>query len=163
MKSSSLKLLVSISSQTVQLLDGEKLLCAYPVSTGVAGASEQRDSGGTPRGRHVIRAKVGAGCPHGTVFVGRRPTGEIWPHAVHGKPTDRDWILTRILWLGGLEPGRNYGGAADTLRRYIYLHGCADEASLGTPVSHGCIRMRNTDIVALFDQVAVGTEVLIIE
>jgi lipoprotein-anchoring transpeptidase ErfK/SrfK len=158
-----MRLVVSIAEQSAKLMNGEELVRAYPVSTGLAAPSEQRGSGGTPRGRHVIKAKIGARHPLGAVFVGRRPTGEVWPHSLRNDAANRDWILTRILWLGGLEPGRNRGGAVDTLRRFIYLHGCGDEAALGTPVSHGCIRMSNADIIDLFDRVSVGTEVLIME
>jgi L,D-transpeptidase YbiS len=154
------KLVISIAEQTARLLDGSELMRVYSVSTGLALPSEQKGSGGTPRGRHVIKAKVGAGHLPGAVFVGRRATGEVWPHALKDKAASRDWILSRILWLGGLEPGRNRGGSVDTLRRYIYLHGCADEAALGTPVSHGCIRLSNADIVDLFERVTVGTEVV---
>jgi L,D-transpeptidase YbiS len=142
---------------------GDQILRTYVVSTGRAGVNALRGSGGTPRGIHVIRAKIGAGSPVGTVFAGRRATREIWPHSVVVRPPGHDWMLTRLLWLGGLEPGKNRGGVTDTLRRYIYLHGCADEDALGKPVSRGCIRMRNTDIVDLFDLVNVGTKVFIDE
>jgi hypothetical protein len=122
---------------------------------------EQRGSGCTPRGRHTVRAKVGAGCAEGTVFVGRRPTGEVYSPALADAHPVRDWILTRILWLDGCESGRNRGGEVDTLRRYIYIHGCPDEAPMGVAHSHGCIRMRNADVVTLFDAVAPGTLVRI--
>jgi L,D-transpeptidase YbiS len=135
----------------------------WPVSTARNGAGEQRDSECTPRGRHVIRARIGAGLPAGTVFVGRRPTGEIWSPALARAYPGRDWILTRILWLSGLEPGRNRLGAVDTMRRYIYIHGTPDDQPVGVPASHGCIRMRNDDLIELFELVPVGTEVLIRE
>lgn len=135
----------------------------YGVSTAKNGPGEQQGSGCTPRGLHVIRAKIGAGCAEGTVFVGRRPTGEIYSEALAQAHPQRDWILTRILWLCGREPGKNRFGPVDTMRRYIYIHGCPDTAPMGVPLSHGCVRMRNRDIVELFDLVDVGTEVLIRE
>ncbi len=135
----------------------------WPVSTARNGAGELRDSERTPRGRHVVRARIGAGLPMGTVFVGRRPTGEIWSPELARNQPGRDWILTRILWLSGLEPGRNRLGAVDTMRRYIYIHGTPDDQPVGVPASHGCIRMRNDDVVELFELAPVGTEVLIRE
>jgi len=161
--SDAIHLLIRIGAQTLELRDGDRLLACYRVSTARNGPGEARDSGCTPRGCHRIRARIGAGCPVNTVFVGRRPTGEIYDAALAARELGRDWILTRILWLTGAEPGRNRGGAVDTLRRYIYIHGCPDEIPLGLPLSHGCIRMRNADLVALFDRVRVGTRVDIVE
>ena len=135
----------------------------WPVSTARNGPGERRDSGCTPRGRHLVRARIGAGLPVGTVFVGRRPTGETWSPELARRHPGRDWILTRILWLSGLEPGRNRLGEVDTMRRYIYIHGTPDDQPLGVPASHGCSRMRNEDIVELFELVPAGTEVLIRE
>jgi lipoprotein-anchoring transpeptidase ErfK/SrfK len=134
---------------------------AYSVSTSKYGAGERYGSLQTPRGRHQIRAKIGADYPIGSVFVGRRATGEIYSEALARSHPERDWILTRILWLSGLEPGINRLGDVDTMRRYIYIHGMPDSEPCGTPGSIGCIRMRNRDIVELFDQVAVGTLVVI--
>jgi len=135
----------------------------YRVSTALAGAGERSGSMRTPRGRHVVRAKIGAGLPPGAVLVGRRPTGEIWSPALGEAHPDRDWILSRVLWLSGLEPGRNRLGEVDTMRRYIYIHGTPEEESLGSARSHGCIRMSNIDVIDLFDRVPPGTEVLIHE
>ena len=135
----------------------------YPVSTSGRGAGERNGSGRTPRGAHVVRARIGAGVVPGTVFVGRRPTGEICTPELYAEAPERDWILTRILWLSGTEPGRNRLGDVDTMQRYIYIHGCPDEVALGVPGSHGCIRMRNADLIELFDRVPVGTPVLIEE
>ena len=117
----------------------------------------------TPRGRHIVRARIGAGLPIGTVFVGRRPTGEIYSEKLASQFPGRDWILTRILWLRGLEPGRNRFGEVDSMRRYIYIHGTPDDQPMGVPRSHGCIRMRNDDIVDLFDDVPAGAVVDILE
>jgi lipoprotein-anchoring transpeptidase ErfK/SrfK len=112
---------------------------------------------------HRIRLKIGAGCPRNAVFVGRRPTGEIYSAELAAAQPQRDWILTRILWLSGLEPGRNRGGSVDTLRRFIYIHGCPDNVPMGVPLSHGCIRMRNRDLLELFERVDNGTLVEIVE
>ncbi len=141
--------------------DGDMLIRQYPVSTAANGAGEARGSYCTPRGRHRIAQKIGAGAPLHAAFRGREPTGEIWSPALEAENPGRDWILTRILWLEGLEPGRNRGGGVDTLARYIYIHGTNEEHRIGTPASHGCIRMRNADVAELFDLVEVGTEVRI--
>lgn len=155
-------LYVSLRRQELVLeTDAERRV--YPVSTSRFGAGERNGSGGTPRGRHVVRAKIGAGAAPDTVFVGRRPTGEVLTPALYAAAPERDWILTRILWLSGTEPGRNRLGAVDSMRRYIYIHGCPDSEPVGTPRSHGCIRMRNADVVALFERVGIGTAVLIEE
>ena len=156
-------MLVRLDTQTLDLLDGDRVVATYPVSTGSNGPGEERDSGCTPRGRHRVRLRIGDGCPANTVFVGRRPTGEIYTADLAAAEPDRDWILTRILWLTGAEPRRNRGGRVDTLHRYIYIHGCPDAAPLGEPLSHGCIRMRNADLIALFDAVRAGTVVDIVE
>ena len=138
-------------------------MVAYAVSTATRGPGECEGSLQTPLGLHEIRAKIGAGEPEGAVFEGRRPTGEICtPERMRAEP-ERDWILSRILWLRGREPGRNRGAAVDSMRRYIYIHGTPDETSLGTPVSHGCIRMRNTDVIDLFERVEPGLAVEILE
>ena len=157
------RILVHLDTQTLDLLEGDRVVARYPVSTGSNGPGEARDSGCTPRGRHRVRLRIGEGCPANTVFVGRRPTGEIYSADLAAQEPDRDWILTRVLWLTGTEPGLNRGGCVDTLRRYIYIHGCPDAAPLGVPLSHGCIRMRNADLIALFEQVDAGTNVDIVE
>lgn len=154
---------VDLRAQRLELLEGARVLAAYPVSTAANGAGEREGSEQTPRGLHEIRAKIGAGEPEGAVFAGRRPTGEICtPERARAEP-GRDWILSRVLWLRGLERGRNRGGAVDSMRRYVYIHGTPDEASLGTPASHGCIRMRNADVIELFERVEPGTLVEIVE
>ena len=151
---------VSLAAQRLRLLDAAgNELRRYSVSTGAKGAGEQRGSYRTPRGRHVVRAKIGAGAPLNKVFVARRPNGEIYGPALEAERPGRDWILTRILWLSGCEPGFNRLGEVDTMRRYIYLHGCPDSAPMGVAASHGCIRMRNADIVELFDLIPPGTPV----
>lgn len=158
-----MKITVHIPTQTLELLDDAgKLLRCYTVATGKNGVGEESGSNCTPRGRHIIRAKIGAGQPPNTVFVRRRPTGEIYTPALGAKHPGRDWILTRILWLSGSEPGYNRLGSCDTMRRYIYIHGTPDERELGRAYSHGCINMRNADLLELFERVPVGTVVEII-
>ena len=154
---------IDLGAQRLRLWRDGVVCADYPVSTAINGAGERMGSEQTPRGWHRIRAKIGAGCPLGTVFVGRRPTGEIYSEALDRAQPGRDWILTRILWLCGNEPGRNRFGDVDTMRRYIYIHGCPDSAPVGQPGSHGCVRMRNADILALYQQVSVGLPVLIEE
>lgn len=154
---------INIAAQRLQLRDAERVLLEFPVSTAANGPGEQSGSNCTPRGCHVIRAKIGSGCAAGTVFVGRRPTGEIYTQALREQFPDRDWILTRILWLSGIEVGKNRLGCVDTMRRYIYIHGSPDDVPMGIPGSHGCVRMRNCDIIELFECVEAGTKVLIEE
>lgn len=141
--------------------DGDMLIREYPVSTAKNGLGEQSGSYCTPRGRHRIAEKIGAGQPMFAVFKTRVPTGEIWSRELAAENPDRDWILTRILWLEGLEDGKNRGRQVDSHDRYIYIHGTDEEHLIGTPVSHGCIRMRNADVAELFDLVDRGTEVKI--
>ena len=133
------------------------------VSTAKNGAGETNGSFRTPRGGHLIRAKIGAGCAPNTVFVNRRPTGELYTPQLRAQFPQRDWILTRILWLSGTEPGKNRLGNVDTMRRSIYIHGCPDEDPMGIPGSHGCVRMRNSEVIELFDRVPVGSPVFIRE
>ena len=143
------------------LLKSEKgeIVKKYSVSTAKNGPGEKNGSFCTPRGRHIVRARIGAGQPVNTVFVRRRPTGEVWTPELHARYPGRDWMLTRILWLSGCEPGKNRLGDVDTMRRYIYIHGSPDSAEMGKPGSIGCIRMRNADIVELFDLVPPYTAV----
>lgn len=153
---------VDVPIQTLTLKDGRgRILMQCRISAARNGVGEVIGSEKTPRGAHYIRAKVGAGLPPNTVLISRRPTGEIYSPQLRAAFPDRDWILTRILWLCGLEPGKNRLGNVDTMRRYIYIHGCPDEDSLGVPGSHGCIKMRNSEIIDLFERVAIGTRVYI--
>ena len=154
-----IRLCVDVGRQELAVWQGRELLAVFPVSTARNGVGEQSGSGQTPSGAHYIRARIGDGLPEGAVLRGRRFTGEIWSPALAAANPDRDWILTRILWLCGLEPGRNRLGAVDTMRRYIYIHGTPDTEPMGVPLSHGCIRMRNDDLVRLFALVPAGTRV----
>ncbi|TSA11140.1 MAG: L,D-transpeptidase [Betaproteobacteria bacterium] len=158
------KIRISLPKQSLELFDDSgNLVSEYAVSTSKNGAGEQCDSDCTPRGKHIIRAKIGAGLPLNAVFVGRRPTGEIYTSQLGERHPGRDWILTRILWLSGCEPGVNRLRQVDTMRRFIYIHGTSDEQRIGSAASHGCIRMRNRDVVELFDAVPPGTPVEIID
>ena len=150
---------IDVPSQTLTLLDDGRELRRYSVSTAKNGVGEENGSYCTPRGAHIVRAKIGAAQPENTVFVRRRPTGEIWTPELYARYPGRDWILTRILWLSGCEPGRNRLGKVDTMRRYIYIHGSPDVVEMGKPGSIGCVRMRNRDIIELFDRVPPYTPV----
>lgn len=153
---------ILISRQELHLFNDEGAIIArYPVSTAANGVGCEKDTGCTPTGIHIIRAKIGAGAPANTVFVGRRPTGEICTPELMVEFPGRDWILTRILWLSGQEVGKNRLGNVDTMQRYIYIHGSPDGTEMSKPGSHGCIRMRNADVMALFDAVPAGARVFI--
>ncbi len=157
-------ILISVAEQSLSLLDERGTLeKRYAISTAAKGVGEANGSYCTPRGQHVIRAKIGAGQAENTVFVRRRPTGEIYTPELEVQFPKRDWILTRILWLSGCEPGINRMGTVDTMRRFIYIHGSPDNVAMGEPGSHGCVRMRNADVVDLFERVEPGTPVQITE
>lgn len=155
------EILIDLAAQRLELRQGARVLLAAAVSTAANGAGERNGSNRTPRGVHVVRARIGAGAVPGTVFVGRRPTGEVWSADLARRHPQRDWILTRILWLSGREVGCNRLGDVDTMRRYIYIHGTPDDTLLGVPGSHGCVRMGNDAVIALFDRTPAGTRVLI--
>ena len=154
---------ISLSTQQLTGYTSGQRVCVFAVSTALNGAGEQNGSGCTPRGQHRIRARIGAGQPSGSVFIGRRPTGEIWTPELASQYPKRDWILSRILWLCGEQPGFNRGGDCDSQRRYIYLHGTGDDQPMGVPLSHGCVRLRNADIITLFDMTPAGCKVRIDE
>ncbi len=158
-----MKILIHIPTQQLELLDDSgSVLKSYPISSAGQGVGERSGSYCTPRGRHIIRAKIGGGSEANTVFVGRRATGEIYTKELGAQFPGRDWILTRILWLSGCEEGYNRLGPSDTMRRYIYIHGTPDTVTLGQPGSHGCIRMNNNDLIELFDWIPVGISVEIL-
>jgi lipoprotein-anchoring transpeptidase ErfK/SrfK len=155
-----MRICIDIPSQTLALIGSDgACIRRYSVSTAKNGPGEEKGSYRTPRGKHVVRARIGSGAPLGTAFRGRRPTGEVWTPDVAAAEPERDWILTRILWLSGTEPGRNRLGNVDSMRRYIYIHGTPDTEPMGVPLSIGCIRMRNRDVAELFDLVPAGTPV----
>lgn len=159
MKMNDVVITVDLSAQRLTAVRDGQTLMSVAVSTGANGVGERNGSGCTPRGRHIVRAKIGAGAPVGAVFRGRRWTGEVWTPEAHLADPGRDWILTRILWLSGTEIGRNRLGQVDTFRRYIYLHGTPPVTPLGAPGSKGCIRMDNAAIIELYDWVRPGTVV----
>lgn len=152
---------ISLNDQTLTGYRAGEPVCRYAVSTALNGPGEQEGSGCTPRGAHRVRARIGDGLPLGAVFIGRRPTGEVWSQALADQFPTRDWILTRILWLCGEQVGFNRGGRVDSQRRYIYLHGTGDDQPMGEPLSHGCIRLRNADMLELFERTPVGCSVQI--
>lgn len=152
---------IDIKKQELSLLQDDICIACYSISTAKNGVGQINGSECTPLGLHSIESKIGAGVEENTVFIGRKESGEIFNEKLRKNNPERDWILTRILWLTGLEEGKNRGGEVDTMSRYIYIHGCPDQDSFIHPSSHGCIKMRNKDIIKLFDQVDVGTQVLI--
>lgn len=154
---------ISLADQALYGLASGSLVLRFPVSTALNGPGERSGSGCTPRGQHRVRAKIGEGLPQGAVLRGRRWTGEVWSPALHEQFPGRDWILTRILWLSGCEPGVNRLGEVDTFRRYIYIHGTPDSEPMGVPLSHGCVRLRNADLLELYPRVPVGCPVRIDE
>jgi lipoprotein-anchoring transpeptidase ErfK/SrfK len=154
---------ISISKQQLSFIQNNEIVCTYPISTAKNGVGEQMGSGCTPRGWHRIRAKIGDNQPINSVFIGRRATGEIYSPELAKLQPERDWILSRILWLGGLEPHKNRYGNVDTTWRYIYIHGSPDHLLQGKPESHGCIRMKNADVIDLFAKVTTQTRVYIAE
>lgn len=156
-----MELIITLSDQSLEIRGENRE--RFAISSARNGAGEAMGSEATPRGRHMVRARFGAGLPEGAVLTGRKFSGEVYSAELAKQYPERDWVLTRILWLGGLEAGRNQGGNVDSFRRFIYIHGTPDSEPMGTPASHGCIRMRNADLIRLFDLVPVGTLVTITE
>lgn len=158
-----MNLIVNVKKQTLEYYSNNELECEYSISTAKNGVGEKNGSECTPRGMHIIRAKIGANAKENAVFIGRRLSGEIFTEDLRQQYPKRDWILTRILWLSGSEKGVNRLGSVDTMRRYIYIHGCPNSDLMGVPSSHGCIKMRNVDLINLFNKVDVGATVEIKE
>ena len=154
-----IKIIVDVTAQQLFVLHKQQVIQQYSVSTATKGTGQQNGSEQTPLGNHKIHSKLGGNVPINGVFVGREFTGEIYSAELSEQHPKRDWILTRILWLTGLEPGFNQQGEVDSLQRYIYIHGTPDSEPMGIPKSHGCIRMRNSDLIKLFQQIEIGTEV----
>ena len=154
-----MRVTIDIATQTLQVYAGDTLTKSYVISTAKNGAGEQQGSEQTPRGKHIVRAKIGKDAPINSVFVARRATGEIYSPSLRAAHPNRDWILTRILWLSGTEVGKNRLGKVDSMQRFIYIHGTPDEEPMGVPMSHGCIRMRNLDVTDLYNLVPPGTAV----
>jgi L,D-transpeptidase YbiS len=158
-----MKIEIDAGNQELALLEGARCIRRYAVSTSKNGLGERNGSFCTPRGRHIVRAKIGAGEPLHSVFVRRRPTGEIWTPELHAAYPGRDWILTRILWLSGCEPGFNRLGEVDTMRRYVYIHGSPESAQMGRPGSIGCVRMHGGELLDLFERIPPYTPVVVHE
>ncbi len=156
------QIVISVNQQELRLIENQQIAASFAVSTALNGVGNLENSGCTPLGLHKVRIKIGEDCPINTVFKARRPTGETFDSALAKSSPNRDWILTRILWLTGCESGMNRGGQVDTLKRFIYIHGTPDSEPMGKPRSHGCIRMRNKDLIELFDHVENGTPIEII-
>lgn len=164
MTTNNYNIVVKVDKQFLMVLDqNENIIFETKVATASNGVGEMSGSEKTPRGKHIIRAKIGKDLPENSVLVGRRPTGEIYSPELRKLHPKRDWILTRIMWLSGLEIGKNRLGKQDTMRRYIYIHGAPEEDKMGVPSSHGCIKMKNTDVIKLYDMVDYGTPVNILE
>lgn len=157
------KVIINITRQKLSAFYRDNLIKAYPISTAAKGIGNEKGSYRTPLGKHLVRAKIGKGLPSGAIFVARRWTGETYDDSLAEKFPRRDWILSRILWLCGCEPGVNRFGSVDTMARYIYIHGTPDTYLLGSPVSHGCIRLSNADVIELFDMLELSTSVNIIK
>ncbi len=158
-----MKILVNVPKQTMSIFEGYQVIAKYLVSTSRNGVGELLNSEKTPRGWHQIRAKIGGDCQINTVFINRRPTGEIFCPSMRQLYPKREWILTRILWLSGLEVGKNRLGSVDTMRRYVYIHGCGDDVDITIPRSRGCICMLNQNLMDLYNRVIPGTQVYIDE
>ena len=161
-KTDQTQVVISIGQQELSLIENQQIVARYAISTALNGVGNLENSGCTPLGLHKVRIKIGKDCPINSVFTSRRPTGEIFDDQLAQSSPNRDWILTRILWLTGCESGINRGGQVDTLKRFIYIHGTPDSEPMGTPQSHGCIRMHNKELIELFDRVEKGTSVEII-
>jgi len=155
------EIIIDIPTQRLRLIEGDQTIMDVAISSAKNGAGEAPGSECTPRGSHIIRAKIGAGHLLNAVFIGRRPTGEIYSPELDAAQPGRDWVLSRILWLSGTEVGKNRLGGVDSMRRFIYIHGTPDSEPMGVPASHGCVRMRNDELIELFDRVEVGTKVVI--
>jgi hypothetical protein len=151
---------IDLAEQTLTLPKHNKV---YLISSGQNGIGEQENTGKTPRGWHKIALKFGQTAPQNAVFIARQETGEVYDEALAAEFPERDWILSRILWLSGLEDNFNQGEGCDTFKRYIYIHGTPDTEPMGIPMSHGCIRMRNQDVIELFDLIAEEALVFISE
>lgn len=151
---------VCVDEQMFRIVRNGQIVWQAQCATAASGTGSQMNSYKTPLGWHSVKAKVGGGAPLGQVFRSAKATKEIWKP---GQTTKEDLVLTRILWLTGEEPGKNLGGSVDSYSRYIYIHGTNEEEKIGTPSSHGCVRLRNTDVVQAFDLIPEGTRVLITE
>ena len=163
LKPDELVLIVEVTQQKLYVVKEEKVIRTYPISTSKYGIGNEDGSNKTPVGTHRIYEKVGEGVKIGTIFKARISTGRIANISHDSTDVEQDFIITRIMCLEGLEPGVNKGKGIDSCDRRIYIHGTPEEGLIGTPASHGCIRMKNDDVVELFDLVKIGTLVEIKE
>lgn len=154
-------LYISVARQHMYHVRNGKLVAEHPIATARNGLGTQRDSYRTPTGLHRISEKIGDDVPPFGILKDRIYTGELADPDFAG--VDKDWITSRVLWLDGLEPGHNQGGAVDSHDRFIYIHGTANERSIGSPTSRGCIRMLNADVIALYDEVDLGALVVVLD
>jgi len=153
------RVIINVAQQKLFTFSGDNLIKTYLVSTAIRGTGNEKGSYCTPLGKHIIRAKIGKGLPLGAVFIARRWTNEIYDESLAARLPGRDWVLSRILWLCGCQAGVNRLGSVDTMARYIYIHGTPNAHLLGSPASHGCIRVSNEDVIELFDLLGLGTKV----
>lgn len=157
-------IIIKVNQQKLYCCDAQdEVLFEYPVSTASLGVGNQNGSFKTPLGKHIIAQKIGADCAVNEVFIGRVPQGVFEELQAEEKLLTDDVITSRILWLRGIEPGVNSGEGIDSYLRYIYIHGTTEEDKIGSPASHGCVRMRNKDVIELFNRVDEGCSVLIQE
>lgn len=155
--------IVSVSTQTLEFYQDGELQLSFPISTALAGIGSKVSSFKTPLGWHYVRSRFGDDAPSGTIFIARGNTGKIADIETRPQPTDKDYVTTRILWLNGLEEGLNLGEGIDSYARYIYIHGTHEEGLIGQPASRGCIRMKNTDVIQLYELMPERALVLIQE
>lgn len=155
--------LISIKHQKLVVMQQAKVVATYPISSSAKGVGSEAGSDKTPLGIHRVAQKFGAGAPAGTIFKGRVNTGRRAEIITEAKSINTDDVTTRILWLDGMEHGLNKGGNVDSKSRYIYIHGTPEEGLIGTPASHGCIRMKNDDVAALYELIDEGCFVVIMD
>ncbi len=156
-------IIVSVTEQKLLLVKNGEVSKTYPVSSSVYGIGNKAGSNQTPLGTHTISERFGDGAEPGTIFRSRGNTGKIATIYTDKTDSDDDLVTTRIMWLQGMEPGANKGHGIDSHARYIYIHGTQEEGLIGEPASHGCIRMKNQDVIELFNSVPQGTFVEIQE
>lgn len=152
---------VSVAKQQMTLYELGRPVQTFRISTSMVGTGSRMGSIRTPLGRHRICRMVGDGLVAGAVLRGAKPTGEVAQIFIDTTNVEDDLVTTRILWLEGLEPGRNRGGLVDSYHRYIYIHGTPEEGLIGQPASHGCLRMYNRDVIALYNRIRLGSLVII--
>jgi len=162
-KPKQLLVLVSVARQELYLVQNSKVTSTYRISTSKKGVGSTAGSDKTPPGIHRVKEKYGEGAKEGAIFKGRAYIGREAEIVTEPISVNTDDVTTRILWLEGLEPGKNKGEGIDSYKRYIYIHGTPEEGLIGTPASHGCIRMLNREVIEVFNKVPIGTLVVVLE